>query len=430
MKSPDDKINDELRDALRRRFDDFELTPGPAVKNSIFAKLKTWQLDQAFQRTWITCLLFAILFTAALFYSSTRDSVGKGISVVNKKKIELAVSAKSTVEKVGNKPSGFKKKVLNTRNSEGNIPDIKKNAAGIIAGNVKTLPMTEVKNVTKVALTPLNSLPESNLYSQSESKIIPTTESQKEILIAPDEPREKVEFGDIDYLSNRQANLEHSGLTISDSISYYSKAAGKPQKALGGLTLLLGVTPVKTFQVLNIISNPGLMYRNFEFPGSASIETLGYKLSGGLEKRGLQMLLSYGQYKQAVRYEAAGNEFEVVPNGSSAEVKRKFKSIHSEQTLKLIGLGLRKQFVPRAPAFRDFYAVGGAEFTREISQGKNMVWVNAGIGRQVGIGRNTALQIGPYVEYGFTRLMNAEGSFQVQPYQVGLSIILRNKLTR
>ncbi|KQS27956.1 hypothetical protein [Dyadobacter sp. Leaf189] len=428
MKSPDDHIDDELRNALRNRFDDFELQPGTELKKNIFAQLRTWQHEQAFQRTLIASLLFAILFTGTLFYSSKQGIGGR------------AVAAKATAVKEKAAATGKAVRTL----AKVEVP----NASKVNAG---TEPLAAVKKETVQAslriirekLTVSNEDKEQNVEGAESKLVEPATASNtfndvsqitdNQFVAKSDDNEnlgERLQITDISYLNSLPAHWNSPALAITDSVAYFEAASGKRPKTGTEWTLLAGVTPVQSFQILNILPNQGQLYRNFQFPRSASFESLGYKLNAGVEKNGLQFLVSYGHYRQSVSYEVAGNEFEIVPNGSNAEARRKYATVSSGRTLNLVGLGIRKQLVPRAPALRAFYAVAGAEFTREFTEGKNIVWANAGIGRQVRVGRNTALHIGPYFEYGFTKLLNAEGSFQVKPYQVGLSIVLRNKLVR
>ena len=428
MKSPDDHIDNELRNALRNRFDDFELQPGADLKKNIFAQLRTWQQEQAFQRTLIVSLLFAILFTGTLFYSSKQGiggkvvaakatavnsnagTTGQAISTLAKKeeskKIEIYANAKSLA-------------VMKKRTGQAPVRIVRNKKAITNAGKAAYIEPAENKPV------------EPTVFSKTEYEVSQLARNEPVVEINNnDNLVEKLQIAEITYLNSLPAHLNTPALAITDSIAYFEAAPVKKPKEGSEWTLLAGVTPLQSFQILNILPNQGQLYRNFQFPRSASFETLGYKLNAGVGKNGLQFLLSYGHYRQSVSYEVAGNEFEIVPNGSNAEARRKYASISSERTLKLAGLGIRKQVVPSAPALRAFYGVIGAEFTREFTEGKNMVWANAGIGRQVRVGRNTALHIGPYFEYGFTKLLNAEGSFQVKPYQVGLSIVLRNKLVK
>ncbi|WP_031530363.1 hypothetical protein [Dyadobacter crusticola] len=427
MKSPDDHIDNELRNALRNRFDDFELKPGADLKTNIFKQLRTWQQEQAFQRTLIISLLFAILFTGTMFYSSKQAMSGKAVAAKSVgMKTKMAATGKpantavdegqSTVEvNASAKPLA----IVDVRNEPAPSQLVRKKAIVFDANNVRET------NATKKEFADAPHFSDQNF----EVKSMPDSQFVDEN-ISTETPAEKLQIPDVAYLNSLPANLDRPALVISDSISYFENASEKHTKNGSEWTLIAGVTPVQSFQILNILPNPEQLYRNFEFPGSASFKALGYKLNAGVEKNGLQLLLSYGQYRQSVRYEVAGNEFEIIPNGSNAEARRKYASVSSERTLKLVGVGVRKQLVPRAPALRVFYGVAGVEFTRELTEGRNIVWANAGIGRQVRVGRNTALHIGPYFEYGFTKLLNAEGSFQVKPYQVGLSVILRNKLVR
>ncbi|KAA0992839.1 hypothetical protein [Dyadobacter aurulentus] len=410
MKSPEDHIDDGLRDALKRRFDDFEMKPDPSLKKNIFTELKIWQKDNNFQRNWIIGLTLVLFLTGAFFYRTTRDSVAKQIPSGRLVSVHSKVSTKSGLEEAAVDAKG-----INTNEVAPAGP------VRLVIEKSKAVSLKKVKAELSRSVEATVDLQEAD--EKSPDELIGTGQAEERTEVILD--------NDFVLLDNLPAHFNNLEMPVPKPGTAEVSNKERPNITGRGWTILAGVTPVKTFQVLNVISNPGFIYQNFRFPSSASLETLGFKANAGIANNGFEFVVSFSQYKQSVRYEKAGNEFEVVPGSANdAKIRRKFSTIDSDRVLKLAGIGVRKQFVPRAPAFRDFYAVLGTEFSRELTQGSNMVWLNAGIGRQVGIGRNTTLQIGPYLEYGFTKFLSAEGAFQVKPYQVGLSVILKNKFLK
>jgi hypothetical protein len=421
MKSPENHTDDGLRDALKRRFDDFEMKPDPMLKKNIFAALRVWQKDKNFQRNWIVFLTLAILFTGTLFHRSSRNPVVKEMphsAKVNTNRLPEAAKPALAAAAVETKH------IAENRVAAKSVGLVEKSSIVKQTGPVTSIEVQHNLETNRNVAVPSERTidPTPNLPDRENINALEAVDKE----VINEDPGSKVEEN-LALLDNLPAHFASPLMQVPEPVLLDSSYFVKSKTANHGWTILAGVTPVKTFQVLNVISNPGFIYRNFQFPRSASLETLGYKLNAGIGKNGFEFLISYSHYRQSVRYEQAGDEFEILPGGTNdAQVRRKFTAVNSDRTLRLVGLGVRKQFVPRAPAFRDFYASIGTELSTELTQGGTMAWLNAGIGRQVMVGKSGTLQVGPYFEYGFTKLLSREGAFQVKPYQVGLSIILKN----
>jgi hypothetical protein len=190
--------------------------------------------------------------------------------------------------------------------------------------------------------------------------------------------------------------------------------------------IIAGFTPLRTFQILTVRPGNGVVYQNFVLPTKISAQTVGYKFSAGVERKGFQLLLNYGQFKQSYRYEIATSEFLVGPDPSgNYQVVRKGIPQEENSIVRLVGVSVKKHTVRRSPFLRNYFGDVGAEFSRDLGARKNMVWVNAGFGKELFAGNNVVMTVGPYLEYSLSKLRNADNPFKIQPYQIGLSVGLR-----
>ncbi|MBB5285559.1 hypothetical protein HNQ92_003719 [Rhabdobacter roseus] len=185
--------------------------------------------------------------------------------------------------------------------------------------------------------------------------------------------------------------------------------------------LLVSLTPTNTFQTLTINPHSDVVYQNFQFPAPVSSQSLGYKVSAGLEKKGFQLLLTYGQFRQSIRYEIATDEFRV-EQANGYRVVYRGTPVEDHNTFRLAGLAIKKHAVLRAGPFRHYYGDLGVEVNHELTHGRSAAWVNLGLGKQLALDHRTLLTVGPYLEYGFSKFTMPVTNFQIQPYQIGLSI--------
>ena len=120
----------------------------------------------------------------------------------------------------------------------------------------------------------------------------------------------------------------------------------------------------------------------------------------------------------------ASDEFELIAtNNNNLGFVSKGIKYEQNNKLKFIGLGIKKHaVVSKVSAFQNYFADLGVEFSRELNTGTNILWSNISIGKQVVINKNSLLFIGPYAEYSFMKIVNPDTKFQIQPYQIGLSV--------
>lgn len=460
MKSSDERIDEELRKALRERFDNFERLPDPTLREKVFKGLGGG--TSMVQTSLVASLLLLITLTASLYL----------VSFSAEKKNEMVANVQQVARE-------FSKALAATPESgernqrEADMP------AGRVEGDadlaqhhtsVKSASVVDTKGVVGVrgAHIPVAGVP----------RVKPQRFKRADVVEMVDMVKSNPALGSI-WISNKgispadRAFLESelkktdfaNPLIGSDSISQSNSkelegpsladqdigvldhrpmalpqynwqpdslvTPAQPQKRYEFLFkdrwgVIVGLTPLRTFQILTVRPGNGVVYQNFVLPGKISAETVGYKLSAGVERKGFQLLLNYGQFKQSYRYEIATSEFTVGPDLSGHyEVVRKGIPQEENSTVRLVGMAVKKHVVRRSHFLRNYFGDVGAEFSRDLTSKRNLVWVNAGFGKELFAGKHVVMTVGPYFEYSLSKLRNPDNPFKIQPYQIGLSVGLR-----
>jgi hypothetical protein len=189
--------------------------------------------------------------------------------------------------------------------------------------------------------------------------------------------------------------------------------------------ILIGFSPMNTFQVVRVTPQQQTAYQNFSFPTNFTREKMAYKSHAGIEHRGFQFLLHYSQVSQSFDYELATKDFILDNHGNPIR-----KGLHKERDarLHLVGAGLRKNFEFNSLGLKDVFISTGLDFSRELSSKQNAQWATIGAGKQIRLNHNTSLLAGPYVEYSLHKWATHDAGLRVQPYQVGFSMIIKYKI--
>lgn len=465
MKSSDEHIDEELRKALRERFDNFERLPDPTLREKIFKGLGGG--TSMIQTGLVASLLVLITLTATVYLVSSsverKNEMVAGVQQVAKdfsqalatapgpealKKAEpvpdkadvklengvdnadLAPNEPVSAPKAS--PARIEKEVARThapRVTRARVASYRYKRADIvkITDMVKSTPSSfGSSSINDQDMSPADrTLPESELNT-----IYPANQLPESIAASEGDIKElegpSLADQDIGVLDHRPLALPKYNWQPDSLIT-----PGEPQKRFEFLfkehwTFIAGFTPLRTFQILTVRPGNGVVYQNFVLPTKISAETVGYKFSAGVERKGFQVLLNYGQFRQSYRYEIATSEFTVGPDLSgNYEVVRKGIPQHENSTARLLGLAVKKHTVRRSHFLRNYYGDFGAEFSRDLTSKKNLAWVNAGFGKELFAGNNVVMTVGPYFEYSLSKLRNPDNPFKIQPYQIGLSVGLR-----
>lgn len=194
--------------------------------------------------------------------------------------------------------------------------------------------------------------------------------------------------------------------------------------------ILFGVTPMNTFQLVHIKPNQPETYQNFSFAPVLSARKMAYKVHMGVEQSGWQLQATYNHFKQAFHYEIATDEYVINPTYSSQELIRKGVGMEENQTFNMIGIGLSKSILLGGHHSHGFVARVGLEYSHDFHARQSMAWGMLMIGRDIHLNGKTSLTLGPQLTYGLTKLNAAYGRFDVQPYQVGISMIFNLSSTK
>ncbi|HWV29850.1 MAG TPA: hypothetical protein VN038_09370 [Dyadobacter sp.] len=463
MKSSDERIDEELRKALRERFDNFERLPDPTLREKIFQGLGGG--TSMVQTGLVASLLLLIALTATVYL----------VSYSVEKKNEMVAGVKHVAKEFSNTLTTVPKSPAQQRKARESVAT----KVGIGAESADPAESQRVLSVDSNAerkageviqvSIPRATRPAAQSYRYKREDVVKQIEAarsegssfgsvrvrNKDISPADgvflESEMTKADFGNA--LSDSAASIEDNikeleGPSLADqdigvldhrplALPKYNwqpdslVTPGEPQKRYEFLfkerwSFIAGLTPLRTFQILTVRPGNGVVYQNFVLPAKISAQTVGYKFSAGVERKGFQFLLNYGQFKQSYRYEIATSEFAVGPDlTGNYEVVRKGIPQEENSTVRLVGMAVKKHTVRRSHFLRNYFGDFGAEFSRDLTSRKNMVWVNAGFGKELFAGNNVVMTVGPYFEYSLSKLRNPDNPFKIQPYQIGLSVGLR-----
>ncbi|MCF0056280.1 hypothetical protein [Dyadobacter sp. CY356] len=438
MKTPDNNEDEALQKALRRKFDDFAPEPDPSWKKGIFDTLQTSNRTAYIRPLLIATALIAILFFTGIEYDfisikmiTKSDISNKETNVRRDSDREIKSKNEITAEKsetISDLTSSLPEpgKLLLSNNGNMSVKKVKEEKTHVVS-KVEIVQdhleskRNEVKTLTEAATERIIN----QLYIEKDS--LPDMQLTK---ISPDKELLKFDIPKIKPLEIRAfiaSNFKPALKINKKELARNEQEKPGMVKTKKELKFLFNVTSMNTFQELTVRATPGIVYQNIGFPTKFSAKRLGTKLSGGVEKNGFQLLLTYGQFDQSFQYEIATDEFLVNDkNQMGDKIIRKGIKHDEKSTMKLIGIGLKKHsLITKNHVFRNYYGDVGMEYSRELTTRSNVLWGNAGIGKEIRISKNTSLTIGPYLEYSFIKLINPDSKFQVRPYQIGIAAGLR-----
>ncbi|MDR6805495.1 hypothetical protein J2Y45_002196 [Dyadobacter sp. BE34] len=454
MKSSDERIDEELRKALRERFDNFERLPDPTLREKIFQGLGGG--TSMVQTGLVASLLLLIALTATVYLVSysveKKREVVAGIKQVRRELSNvLPASSKSparqedrqepetvATHQVASQPAlPIESNTVSKAGESVQAGTLR--ATRIVAHSykykradvVKWVEAARSKGFASIWVGDKDISPADRAFLESEMAKADFGNGMPDSTVTGEGDIKELEGPsladqDIGVLDHRPMALPKYNWEPDSLVT-----PGKPQKRYEFLfkehwSFIAGLTPLRTFQILTVRPGNGVVYQNFVLPAKISAQTVGYKVSAGVERSGFQLLVNYGQFKQSYRYEIATSEFAVGPDlTGNYEVVRKGIPQEENSTVRLVGMAVKKHTVRRSHFLRNYFGDFGAEFSRDLTSGKNMAWVNAGFGKELFAGNNVVMTVGPYFEYSLSKLRNPDNPFKIQPYQIGLSVGLR-----
>ena len=464
MKSSDERIDEELRKALRERFDNFERLPDPTLREKIFQGLGGG--TSMVQTGLVASLLLLIGLTATVYLVSysveKKKEMAAGVKHVTREfsnaltatpeaparqedpEVSEMASAKQKIDVVNTEFAPSQPKLVESNAVRKNEEVV---AAGISRANRTVAQSYRYKREDtpkRIGVSPSKGAFNNSIRGTDQDISLSYRASRESEVKKVDFENllpERVATGESDIKELEGPSLADQDIGVLDhrpvALPKYNwqpdslVTPGEPQKRYEFLfkehwSFIAGLTPLRTFQILTVRPGNGVVYQNFVLPAKISAQTVGYKFSAGVERKGFQFLLNYGQFKQSYRYEIATSEFAVGPDlTGNYEVIRKGIPQEENSTVRLVGMAVKKHTVRRSHFLRNYFGDFGAEFSRDLSSRKNMVWVNAGFGKELFAGNNVVMTVGPYFEYSVSKLRNPDNPFKIQPYQIGLSVGLR-----
>ncbi len=435
MKSSDERIDEELRNALRQRFDNFERLPDPTLREKIFQGLGGG--TSMVQTSLIASLALLIALTGAVYFVSAPAVRENQVLTKIQQLVPQTLPEEQPTTPAPPATSRLPVQELQKAETElrADRPESPSPAIRAAAKSYRVKRADIVKMVEKIRSDPsFGSLwsrdgdisPADRTFLESELKkmeLQPADSATVALNNIKELEGPSLADQDIGVLDHRPMALPQYNWQPDSLIT-----PGEPRKRFEyafkeGWGIIAGFTPLRTFQILTVRPGNGVVYQNFVLPGKISAQTVGYKFSAGVERKGFQLLLNYGQFKQSYRYEIATSEFTVGPDLSgNYEVIRKGIPQEENSTVRLVGLAVKKHSVRRSHFLRNYFGDVGAEFSRDLSSKKNLVWINAGFGKELFAGGNVVMSVGPYLEYSLSKLRNPDNPFKIQPYQIGLSV--------
>jgi hypothetical protein len=418
MKTSEDKLNEALRAALKRKFDNFEAAPEPSSFEKIRAQLKP-------ARNW-KYLFFTILFISVFVAGIKLDqhmlrqkntagnqNAAKTMEPYVSKKQIAPVRSAIHVEKNEAEYVSIKKTLQNTAKTA-EISKEKPRPAG--GGAVQQTHRMKMKQ----AFAGIDTLASAFLASSSED----SPGGADEIRAEEDEAASPLEVVRPEMLTGQPAVFTSAGpelplVEFKGDIKKYQLLNTKPAR----ISFLMNVAASQGYQILTVPSSVGQSFQNFAFPSTFSRQSLGYKLSGGVEKKGFQFLLHYSGFKQSYSYEIAGSDYIVEPvDKDNYKIIRQGERISETRKYQLLGIGINKEVRWGRSPFSKYFAKAGLEYSHALNSRQRIGWVSISAGKQFAIANQMLLNLGPYAEFSPGKISSERTPFFYQPYRLGVSL--------
>ena len=433
MKTHKDPSEESLRQALSQKFSTFEKEPDVQLTDSIFEAVKRLRRDRIVQGTIITVLIFSILLTGGLLYFKKEADSQQAMLHTGKAQQASRYVAKDTAKNRSLQPAnaGYGSDQFENLIAKNNVlsQPVSKAMKSRKENTFKSIvPKKNHSPISEKAVDPgATESRKLNGVFNTETSLVAISSDNQEFLNERSNDDVKETFPPLGLLESKPfLPIGQILKTAEPAVNSDLKPAYLSKNADKGWKFIIHVTPTNTFQILNIIPQPNVIFKDFSFPERISFRRMGYKLNAGAEKAGLQFLISYSQFTQSVRYHVAGDEFILVPDALNAHNPvRKSVEVNDKNVVKLIGFGLKKRMTFVHGPLRTHFVEAGSEFSKQIKSKQNALWLNASVGKNIAISDQATLSIGPYLEYSLLKFKSENRVYMYNPYQIGLSVGMR-----
>lgn len=440
MKTSEDKLNEALRDVLKRKFDDYEEQPNPNALERIRARVKPartgryWWFTGALVLLSVSGILLsrfvgenktsfavsekAILDTANDAVPAAGDAKPTEAALpVSKARVHSTQSlSRKTVWKI---PVSRSEKVVKSVfvKDPGNQPASKVHNRQ--AGNAPGATVRRDEN-----LPPANT----NLFVATTQGADPVSENGNAVLTeqAPAQVDSAMAAMPLEELASMSLKEMQVPLHLRGVVA----PAFKPAKVIvtnpARVAWLFNASALHSYQILTVPSSAAQDFQNFSFPTLFTARSMGYKISGGVERNSIQLQLHYSGFRQTYSYEIANNNYLVKPDDKGQyQTVRQGDRMEENRKFSMLGIGVSRQLRWGHSPVSRFYAALGAEYSHDLKSSQSLGWVSLGLGKQFAVSRYTAFSIGPYAEFSPVKVKGTQNPFYYQPYRVGISAGLR-----
>lgn len=452
MKTAEDKFNEALRDVLKRKFDDYEEQPNPGAYARIRARLKP---SRGWKYWWLTGPLLLITLSGLLMnwylnesnapFSVSNDKKAPVTSPVNEApervtaheraaamesdrgiaSVETHSEAASRINAASrHKAPGRKELPVPVTDKKVNVfgkrPD-RKPATGSITG---------VDRKVEGAAISQSRISSARRYDRAEGPQQGILDYDIMSAALPETIPEAVDSAENAFLLNELAGMPLTEAPIPLHLRNVVSPTYKPAKAIvtnpARIAWLFNVSALHSYQILTVPSSAAKDFQNFSFPSLFTARSMGYKFSGGAERKGIQVQLHYSHFRQTYSYEIANNNYLVKPDEKGEyHTVRQGDRMEEDRRFSMLGIGIARQLRWGHSPVSRFYAAFGLEYSHALNTRQSLGWVSLGLGKQFAVSRNTAFSIGPYAEFSPVKVKGFANPFYYQPYRVGISAGLR-----
>lgn len=191
---------------------------------------------------------------------------------------------------------------------------------------------------------------------------------------------------------------------------------------------MFSASVLQSYQRLTVRSEPAQSYQNIRFSPLLSPTSLGYKLSAGFQRGSFQWLVNYRLLRSQTTYEIGIDKFDLRQSTGSGNyvITQQGEAQTKRENLHMLGIEVRKQLPLQETFLKRYVSFVGVEVSSILPTGQSMLWATASLSRPFSLTPKINLSIGPYVEYGFSSVSSNQDSWQSKPYQVGISVFIRN----
>ena len=451
MKTSEDKLNDALRDVLKRKFDDYEEQPNPAALDRIRARVKPARTGRYW---WFTGALVLLSVSGILLsrYTGERNAsfaVSEKAPALAAK--EAAPGSANPGEPAGRaiaKASGYLPKPLSLKTIR-NAPAVRPEriVESVFVKDPGSKPAAKVHrghsgNVPGATVSRYNGLPPANTDLTAATADV-SNRANERMPAAPGSVSGEMEAAlaeempvHIDSAALNIVPLEELAIMplkeaqIPLHLRGVVAPAYKPAKVIvtnpARVAWLFNASALHSYQILTVPSSAAKDFQNFNFPSLFTARSMGHKFSGGVERNGIQLQLHFSNFRQTYSYEIANDNYLVTPDGQGQyHTVRQGDRMEENRKFSMLGIGITRQLRWGHSPVSRFFAAFGAEYSHDLNSSQSLGWISLGLGKQFAVSRGTAFSIGPYAEFSPVKVKGIANPFYYQPYRVGITAGLR-----